>query len=67
MGLDADRFAADLDSPEATAAVQRNIDEAAAIGAFSTPAFLLADSPILGAQPTEVFVGALEAALRDGP
>lgn len=67
VGLDADRFAADLDSPEATAAVQRNIDEAAAIGAFSTPAFLLADSPILGAQPTEVFVGALEAALRDGP
>ena len=63
LGLDAERFAADLSSPEVGAAVQRNIDEAAAIGAFSTPAFLLAEAPILGAQPTEVFVQAMDAAL----
>ena len=66
LDLDADRFAADLSSPEVAAAVQRNIDEAAEIGAFSTPAFLLADKPILGAQPTEVFVDALETALGRG-
>lgn len=65
LGLDADRFAADLGSPEVTEAVQRNFDEADEIGAFSTPAFLLAERPILGAQPTEVFVGAVEAALQD--
>ncbi|MEE6289189.1 thioredoxin domain-containing protein [Georgenia sp. MJ173] len=63
IGLDTERFAADLASPEVAAAVQRNVDEAAEIGAFSTPAFLLAGQPILGAQPTDVFVQALDAAL----
>ncbi len=65
LGLDVERFVADLDSQEVAAAVQRNVDEAAAIGAFSTPAFLLDEQPILGAQPTEVFVGALEHALDE--
>lgn len=64
IGLDTERFAADLDSAEVAAAVQRNVDEAAEIGAFSTPAFLLAGRPILGAQPTEVFVQALDAELQ---
>ncbi len=63
LGLDVDRFVADMQSEEVAAAVQRNVDEAAAIGAFSTPAFLLDGQPILGAQPTEVFVGELENAL----
>lgn len=65
LGLDAEQFAADFHSAEVAGAVQRNVDEAAAIGAFSTPAFLLAGQPILGAQPTEVFVGALEQALAE--
>lgn len=65
LGLDVERFTADLDSPEVAAAVQRNVDEAASIGAYSTPAFLLAEQPILGAQPTEVFVGALDEALAE--
>ncbi|WP_413452721.1 thioredoxin domain-containing protein [Georgenia phoenicis] len=65
LGLDVERFTADLRSPEVAEAVQRNIDEAAAIGAFSTPAFLLAGQPILGAQPTEVFVTAVEQALSE--
>lgn len=65
VGLDVDQFISDLGSAEVAAAVQRNVDEAAAIGAFSTPAFLLAGQPILGAQPTDVFVGALEQALAE--
>ncbi len=65
LGLDADQFTADLGSADVAAAVQRNVDEAVEIGAFSTPAFLLAGQPILGAQPTDVFVDALEQALRE--
>ena len=65
LGLDVDTFVADLDPAEVAAAVQRNVDEAAAIGAFSTPAFLLAGQPILGAQPTGVFVQAMEQALAE--
>lgn len=65
LGLDVERFTADLGSPEVAAEVQRNVDEAAAIGVFSTPAFLLAGQPILGAQPTDVFVGAVERALDE--
>ncbi|MCM3661372.1 thioredoxin domain-containing protein [Georgenia satyanarayanai] len=65
LGLDVDRFTADLGSAEVAAAVQRNVDEAAAIGAFSTPAFLLDGRPLIGAQPTEVFVGAVEQALAE--
>lgn len=64
LGLDVDRFAADLASPEVAAAVQANADEAAAIGAFSTPSFVVGSTPIVGAQPTEVFVAAIEEELR---
>jgi protein-disulfide isomerase len=62
LGLDVERFSADLDSPEVAAGVQANVDEAAAIGVYSTPAFLVGGTPILGAQPTEVFVQAYEEA-----
>ena len=65
IGLDAERFATDLGSPEVAQGVQRNMDEADEIGAFSTPAFLLAERPILGAQPTEIFVDAVDTALQD--
>ncbi|PYG01611.1 Protein-disulfide isomerase [Georgenia satyanarayanai] len=65
LGLDVERFTADMRSEEVADAVQRNIDEAATIGAFSTPAFLLAGQPILGAQPTDVFVTAVEQALSE--
>jgi len=64
LGLDVDRFAADLASAEVAAAVQANADEAAAIGAFSTPSFIVGTTPIVGAQPTEVFVAAIEDELR---
>jgi protein-disulfide isomerase len=63
LGLDVEQFTADLDSPEVAAGVQANVDEAASLGVYSTPAFLLGGQPILGAQPTEVFVQAYEEAL----
>ena len=63
LSLDTDRFTADLASPEVAAAVQANADEAASIGAFSTPSFLIGEQAVVGAQPTEVFVAAVEDAL----
>ena len=65
LGLDVDRFGADLGSAEVAQAVQTDVDEAAALGVFSTPSFLLGERPIVGAQPTEVFVEAVEAALAE--
>jgi protein-disulfide isomerase len=63
LGLDAERFGADVASPEVGAAVQANADEGMSIGATSTPSFLVGGVPVVGAQPTEVFVAAVEDAL----
>lgn len=63
LGLDTQRYAADVASGEVGAAVQANADEGAAIGAYSTPSFLVGGVPVVGAQPTEVFVAAVEDAL----
>lgn len=63
VGLDTDRFAADVASAEVGAAVQANADEGTSIGATSTPSFLVGGVPVVGAQPTEVFVAAVEDAL----
>lgn len=63
LGLDVERFATDLTSPEVAAAVRANEEEAAQLGAFSTPSFLVGGVPLVGAQPNEVFVTAVEDAL----
>jgi protein-disulfide isomerase len=65
LGLDTERFTADLRSEEVASAVAANQDEAASLGVYSTPAFLLGGTPILGAQPTDVFVETLDDALAE--
>ncbi|WP_405640077.1 thioredoxin domain-containing protein [Streptomyces uncialis] len=60
---DAARFARDLDSPGAKRAVERDKEEGYALGVSSTPAFLVNDIPVLGAQPAESFEQAVEKAL----
>lgn len=62
LGLDTERFATDLTSQEVVEAVQANADEGVALGAFSTPSFLINGQPLTGAQPVEVFERAIEAA-----
>lgn len=62
LGLDGDRLLTDMDSDEARNRVKENQDEAASIGAFSTPSFLINGEPMVGAQPTEAFVTAITAA-----
>ncbi|MGW2816751.1 DsbA family protein [Streptomyces sp. NPDC001415] len=61
---DAARFATDLDSDAAKAAVKKDQDEAYGLGASSTPSFLINGTPIAGAQPMDAFAGAIEAAAK---
>ncbi|MFG3282594.1 DsbA family protein [Streptomyces sp. NPDC048111] len=59
---DAARFAADLDGDAAKAAVKKDQDEAYALGASSTPSFLINGTPIAGAQPMDSFARIIEGA-----
>ena len=60
IGLDGERFREDMTSSEAEAAVKEDFQEGQSIGVTGTPAFLVNGQPIMGAQPTEVFVEAIE-------
>lgn len=64
VGLDLDRFEADMNSEETAQAVQDNADKGTDLGAFSTPTFILDGQPYVGAQPTNVFVDAVETAKK---
>lgn len=66
LGLDADRFREDMAAPATIAAIDRNATEGLSAGVFSTPTFVLDGTPIIGAQPTEVFVDAIESLLQTG-
>ncbi|MFG3496256.1 DsbA family protein [Streptomyces sp. NPDC047928] len=61
---DIDRFTRDLDSAAARQAVGKDQEEGYALGATSTPSFLINGRPIAGAQPAEAFTSAIEAAKR---
>ncbi|HSE10869.1 MAG TPA: thioredoxin domain-containing protein [Nocardioidaceae bacterium] len=62
IGLDPDRFRQDMTSAAAEKAVARDFQEGRSIGITGTPAFLVNGQPIMGAQPTEVFVEAIDRA-----
>ncbi|MQS08140.1 DsbA family protein [Streptomyces alkaliphilus] len=62
---DLERFREDMDSTEAEEAVARDRAEGLRLGVSSTPAFLVNTTPILGAQPTEAFTKAIEAAATE--
>ena len=62
-GLDVEQFRADLTDPEVLAVVDQNMQEAQAVGLQSTPSFIVAGTPVVGAQPTDVFVEIIEAEL----
>lgn len=64
LGLDEQRFASDLESEEARDVVDEHGAFAASLGVYSTPAFIIGGEPVLGAQPTDVFVNAVEQALQ---
>ncbi|CAL9353967.1 hypothetical protein SUDANB106_00525 [Streptomyces sp. enrichment culture] len=61
---DLDGFRSDMGSDAAGEAIERDTREGYELGVTSTPAFLVNDRPILGAQPTEVFTDAIEDAKK---
>ena len=63
LGLDGEQFDQDYASESTAAEVDRNAQLGLDIGAFTTPAFILGGTPIVGAQPSDVFVTAMEDAL----
>lgn len=65
MGLGAAQFQQDMNSAEVAEQIASNAQEGLDIGAYSTPAFILAGEPIVGAQPTEVFLSAVDDALAE--
>src|SRR5699024_10576344 len=64
LGLDTDRFTEGMNSDEVNEQIQANEKLGTDLGAYSTPAFLLAGEPMLGAQPTDVFVDAMDEAVE---
>lgn len=63
LGLDADKFAADLGAEETARQIAANQKLGLELGAYSTPVIILGGQPIVGAQPSQVFHDAFQAAL----
>jgi len=62
LDLDVERFTATMQSQETLDAVTADFQEGQQLGISGTPAFLLNGRPIMGAQPTDTFVAAIEQA-----
>lgn len=65
LGLDRERFLADMDSEETAAAVEADFEAGMSIGINGTPAFLVNGRPLMGAQPLEVFEEYIDEALAE--
>lgn len=60
--LDMTRYDADMKAENGAAEIQTDQSQAEALGVTGTPAFLINGEPVLGAQPTQVFVSMIEKA-----
>ncbi|WP_419996591.1 DsbA family protein [Streptomyces boninensis] len=58
------KFKKDMKSKAGEKAVAQDAGEGQSLGVTSTPAFLINSTPVLGAQPTEVFTGMVEEARK---
>lgn len=65
LGLDTDRFEAAFDDRRHLGAVEADAQLARSLGITGTPAFLINGQPLLGGQPTETFVAAIEQAAAE--
>lgn len=64
MGMDEKRFVADMTSASAGEQLDRNEALARQLGVPSTPVFLIGGNPLVGAQPSQVFLDAFDEALE---
>lgn len=62
LGLDTEAFTATMNDPATATAVDEEFQHAQQLGINGTPAFLVNGRPIMGAQPLDAFVQAIEAA-----
>lgn len=62
---DLDRFEREMTSDTHEEAIARDAMQARSLGITGTPSFVIAGHPLVGAQPTEVFVQVIDQALRD--
>lgn len=65
IGLDVEQFRKDLGKRELQDRVTLDFQEGQAVGITGTPAFIVNGVPIIGAQPTDVFVDVIEQAAAD--
>jgi len=65
LGLDPDAFARCLDERRFAADVERDIEQAQALGINSTPTFLINGRPVIGATSIEEFRVAIDRALQE--
>src|SRR5699024_10763831 len=63
LGLDPKQFKQDMNSTEAHEEFEEVSSEGQSIGVSSTPAFIIGGQPLLGAQPTQELVDAVDDAL----
>ena len=66
LGLDVERFIADLDSPAVIERVERDLASAVASGAHATPTFFVEGRRLRGSYDARTVTAALEASRR-GP
>ncbi|MBU6530102.1 DsbA family protein [Streptomyces mayonensis] len=58
------QWRADMDSDAAATAIRQDQNQGYSLGVTSTPAFLVNDVPVLGAQPADTFKRTIEAAAK---
>ncbi|WCE41467.1 thioredoxin domain-containing protein [Brevibacterium sp. BDJS002] len=65
LGLDPTKFKGDMNSVEAHDEFEANAQEGYSLGVASTPTFVIGGKPLVGAQPTDEFVSAVDDALAE--
>lgn len=65
LGLNADQFKKDMESPEAEAAVTADMEVGKKNGVEGTPGFFVNGVPVKGAYPAEYFKGIIDRLLAD--
>ncbi len=67
LGLDVEKFTADLDSGRFKATIEQDIEEGRELGVSGTPAFFVNGQRLSGARPVSDFVAIIEKQLRSVP